>query len=604
MSGQPNGGDKGKGTRTLRGIGASRGMSIAPCLVLESSDQTVFRLSIRDNEVAAEVSRFRGAVERAKEQLTRLQETFETENREAASSIFDAQRMLLDDQTLMGGAEEAIRSQKINAEWALRTELHHLTQSFSGVPERERLLENIEDIEMRIQAILAGSQQHDLSDLTEDVVIVAAKLSPSETALLRVPHVVALVTDKGGPSSHTAIVAKALAIPAVVGLHDVSGRVASGELMVVDGSRGMVVLNPSPADVARYQGMCDEYKRADAERVKASLDLVAETLDGFRVDIHANIELAEQLDSVIMHGAEGIGLYRSEFLFLHQSPYLPTEEDHFAVYRSLAERMAPRVVTIRTLDLGGEKYFHTVLKKDENNPVMGMRAIRFCLSQKEIFKTQLRGILRATVHGNVRLMFPLISGLEEFRMAREVLEEVMDDLTAEGIPFKADIPVGIMIEVPSAAAVADILAREADFFSIGTNDLIQYTLAIDRSNESVAYLYRPMHPAIIRTIRFVVDSGRKANIPVAMCGEMASDPLIVPLLLGLGLNELSMDSVYIPAVKSVIRALTAVETREMVEEILQLPTASDIEDYASRRILPRLKEALPTLVEESGTWAV
>jgi phosphotransferase system enzyme I (PtsI) len=301
-----------------------------------------------------------------------------------------------------------------------------------------------------------------------------------------------------------------------------------------------------------------------------------------------------------MHGAEGIGLYRSEFLFLHQSPYLPTEEDHFKVYRALAERMAPRVVTIRTLDLGGEKYFHAVLNKDENNPVLGMRAIRFCLAHREIFKTQLRGILRATVHGNLRL----ISGLEELRAAKEVLKEVMDELSSEGIPFKADMPVGIMVEVPSAATVADILAREADFFSIGTNDLIQYMLAIDRSNESVAYLYRPMHPAIIRTIRFIVDAARKAGIPVGMCGEVASDPLVVPVLLGLGLNELSMDSVYIPAVKAVIRALTAVETREMVEEILELPTAKDIEDYASRKILPRLKEALPTLVEESGTWAV
>ncbi len=592
-----------KVARTLRGIGASPGIAVAPCLVLESADLTVFRVAVRREEVEAEVARFREAVETAKEQLDRILEGFGAEQREAARSIFEAQGVLLEDETLMGGAEEAIRAQKINAEWALRTELHHLTQSFAGVPERERLLENIEDIENRIQTILAGGGHHDLSELTEDVVIVAARLSPSETALLRVRHVVALATDKGGPSSHTAIVAKALGIPAAVGLHELSERVSTGDLVVVDGSRGMVIVNPSPADVARYQGMSEEFRREEEARLEACRDLPAETLDGFRVAIHANIELSEQVDSVLRHGAEGIGLYRSEFLFLHRSPYLPTEEDHYGVYRELAQRMAGRVTTIRTLDLGGEKYFHSVLKKDENNPVLGLRAIRFCLMRRDIFKTQLRGILRASVHGNVRVMFPLISGLEEFRMARGILEEAKDELATEGIPFRHDLPVGMMIEVPSAAMVADLLAREADFFSIGTNDLIQYTLAIDRSNESVAYLYRPLHPAILRSIRFVVASARAAGIPVAMCGEMASDPLVVPILLGLGLDELSMDAVYAPSVKAAVRALTVVESREMVEDVMKLPTAAEVERYVSRRILPRLKEAIPALAEENGTWA-
>ena len=590
--------------RTFRGIGASRGIAIAPGLVLEAAEQTIFRVSIKEKEVELEVRRFRNAVSKAKEQVVGLQDTFEKEHRETAGSIFDAQMLLLEDEALMGGAEEAIRKQKINAEWALRMELHHLSQSFADVPDRERLLENIEDIEGRIQTVLAGGRHHDLSELTDDVVIVAAKLTPSETALLRVPHVVGLVTDKGGPSSHTAIVAKALGIPAVVGLHDATAKVISGDVIVVDGSRGIVAINPAPSEVARYQGMSVEFKRGDEERLRNLRHLPAETLDGFRVEIHANIELREQIDLVIKHGAEGIGLYRSEFLFLHRSPYLPSEDDHFEVYKELAERLAPKVVTIRTLDLGGEKYFHSVLKKDENNPVLGMRAIRFCLAHKDIFKTQLRGILRATVHGNVRVMFPLISGVEEFRAARQVMTEAMTELTAEGIPFRPDTPVGLMIEVPSAAAVADLLAREADFFSIGTNDLIQYTLAIDRSNESVSYLYRPMHPAILRSVKFTVDSARGAGIPVAMCGEMASDPLVVPLLLGMGLNELSMDAIYIPSVKAAIRALSVVEAREMVEEVLRLPTASDVEDYARRKILGRLMQAVPSLVEGSGTWTM
>jgi len=591
-------------TRTLRGIGASPGIVVAPCLVLEAADSTVFRVSVKSAEVDGEVRRFRDAIETAREQLKELQRMFEKEHRETAGSIFDAQRAVLEDETLMGGAANAIRTQRINAEWALRMELHHLTQSFADVPERERLLENIEDIENRIQKILAGSQHHELSELTEDVIIVASKLSPSETALLRVERVIAMATDKGGPSSHTAIVAKALGIPAVVGLHDLSERVNSGDPLVVDGSRGVVVVNPTPADVARYEGMSRDFRRGEEERLRVLRHLTAVTTDGTRIEIHANIELREQIDVTLKYGAEGIGLYRSEFLFLHRSPYLPTEDEHFEVYRHLAEKMAPNVVTIRTLDLGGEKYFHTVLKKDENNPVLGMRAIRFCLAHKDIFKTQLRGILRATMFGNVRVMFPLISGVEEFRAARAVLEEAMGELAAEGIPHKADIPVGMMIEVPSAAAVADLLAREADFFSIGTNDLIQYTLAIDRSNESVAYLYRPMHPAIIRTIKFTADACHAAGIPVAMCGEMASDPLIVPILLGLGFDELSMDAVYIPSVKAAIRALTVVEAREMVADILKLATASEVEEYASSRILPRLLEAVPMLVESSGTWAM
>ncbi|HEY3174420.1 MAG TPA: phosphoenolpyruvate--protein phosphotransferase [Candidatus Polarisedimenticolia bacterium] len=602
----PGGNDKGaaRPPRTLRAIGASPGIVLAPCLVLEATNEAVFRVSIKGGEVESEVTRFRHAVETARSQITQLEEMFQKEHRETAGSIFEAQRVILDDAALMGGTAEAIRKQKINAEWALRMELHHLSQCFADVPDRERLLENIEDIENRIQKILAGTHHHNLSELTEDVVIVAPKLSPSETALLRVEHVVALATDKGGPSSHTAIVAKALGIPAVVGLHDLSERVTSGDLIVVDGSRGVVIVNPTPADVARYETMRDEFRRGEEEQLLAVRHLKAETIDGFRVETHANIELREQIPAVIKYGAEGIGLYRSEFLFLQRSPYLPTEEDHFEAYRELAEKLAPLVVTIRTLDLGGEKYFHTVLKKDENNPVLGMRAIRFCLAQKGIFKTQLRGILRATVHGNVRVMFPLISGLEEFLEARAVLHEAMDELTAEGIAFKRDMPVGMMIEVPSAAAVADLLAQEADFFSIGTNDLIQYTLAIDRSNESVAHLYRPLHPAILRTIKFTVDSARAAGIPVAMCGEMASDPLIVPILLGLGLNELSMDAMYIPQVKAAIRALTVVEAREMVDEVLKLRTASEVEDYANQRILPRLKQAVPSLLEGSGGWAM
>ncbi|MFQ5701144.1 MAG: phosphoenolpyruvate--protein phosphotransferase, partial [Acidobacteriota bacterium] len=593
-----------KATRAIQGIAASPGIAIAPCLVLDTTDQMIFRVSIKDSDVEREVRRFRDAIAKGKAQVVELQRLFEKEHPETAASVFAAQMLVLEDESLMGGTERAIRNQKINAEWALRTELHHLSQSFADVRDKERLLENIEDIEGRIQSILAGGAHHDLSELTDDVVILASRLSPSETALLKVPHVVALATDKGGPSSHTAIVAKALGIPAVVGLHDLSQKVSSGEMIAIDGSRGRVVINPGPRELARFRDRSVAYRRDEEERLKSIRHLPAQTLDDFRVTIHANIELRDQIGQVLRHGAEGIGLYRSEFLFLHRSPYLPTEQDHFEIYRDLAQKMSPRIVTIRTLDLGGEKYFHSVLQKDEPNPVLGMRAIRFCLSHKEIFKTQLRGILRATVHGNVRVMFPLISGVEEFHQARAVLVEAMEEMTSEGIPFKRDVPVGIMIEVPSAAAVADLLAKEADFFSIGTNDLLQYTLAIDRSNESVSYLYRPLHPAILRAVKFTVDAAHHEGIPVAMCGEMASDPLIVPILLGMGLGELSMDPPYVPLAKAAIRALTMAEARRMVDEIMTLPTATLTEQFAKEKILGRLKETIPELVEDSGLWAL
>ncbi|MBI3451016.1 MAG: phosphoenolpyruvate--protein phosphotransferase [Acidobacteria bacterium] len=577
----------------LKGICASPGIALGKAVVLETQGPAVFRVPIRDADVEREVARFRSAVAEAGGQLEKLQAKFAKEHRETAGKIFEAQILMVRDETLLGSTEERIRREKINAEWALHEETARLTSSFADLEDRERWVDNIEDVQDRLQKVLLGqSDHHNLSEMSEDVIVISTRLSPSETALLKSRRVIAFATDKGGQTSHTAIIAKALAIPAVVGLHDLSRRVQSGDLVVVDGSKGEVIVNPGVAEKNAYLGLRSDYIKGEEQRLRHSREAASVTLDGCEVLLNANIELPEQLSVALRHGARGIGLYRSEFLFLNRSPQLPSEEEHYQVYRALAEGCAPEVATIRTLDLGGEKYFHSVLDKDENNPVLGMRAIRFCLMRRDIFKTQLRGILRASRHGKIRVMFPLISGVEELRQAKEVLDEAREELAREGVAFDPAIPVGIMIEVPSAAAVADLLAREADFFSIGTNDLIQYTLAIDRSNESVSYLYRPLHPAILRTIRFTLEAAAGAGIPVSMCGEMAADPIAVPILLGLGLREFSMDAVSIPIVKAAVRSLSLKDARAMVGEIMTLATARDVEAYASSLIEPKLRAAV------------
>lgn len=577
----------------LKGICASPGIAVGRAVVLETQGPAVFSVPVRDEDIERETARFRAAMIEARGQLESLRDRFEKEHRETAGKIFDAQILMIQDEMLIHGTEERIRREKINAEWALREETNRLTAVFADLEDRERWVDNIEDVHDRLQKVLLGrADHHNLSEMTEDVVVISPRLSPSETALLKTRRVIAFATDKGGQTSHTAIIAKALAIPAVVGLHDLSRRVSSGDVVVVDGSKGEVIVNPGAAERSAYDGLRSSYLKGEGERLRLSREAPATTLDGCEVLLAANIELPEQLEVAFRHGARGIGLYRSEFLFLNRSPALPSEDEHYQVYRTLAEGSLPHVATIRTLDLGGEKYFHSVLDKDENNPVLGMRAIRFCLMRRDIFKTQLRGILRASRYGKIRVMFPLISGVEELRAAREVLDEAREELAREGIAFDPSIPVGIMIEVPSAAAVADLLAREADFFSIGTNDLIQYTLAIDRSNESVSYLYRPLHPAILRTIRFTLEAAASRGIPVSMCGEMAADPIAVPILLGLGLKEFSMDAVSIPIVKAAIRTLRLSEAKAMVEEIMTLATAREVEAYAASLIEPRMRAAV------------
>jgi phosphotransferase system enzyme I (PtsI) len=572
--------------RTLRGLGVSPGIAIGRALVLEGSRVAIYRMSIEPADVEREVARFQRAVRGAWRQLRRLRDRIRSEAGEAYARVFEAQILILRDRVLLKETAALIRRERVNAEWAFHAVVERHTAVFAqlGDPDLKERGTDIEDVEARVQATLTGSRRrHDLSELTEDVVVVAAGLSPSDTASLHRERVIGLAIDGGGPTSHTAIIAGALGIPAVAGLRDASHRVRTGDLVALDGTRGLVVRNPTEEETA-------DWRARRAALAQRELDLLllrdqpAVTREGLRVRLLANIEFPEELRTASRCGAEGIGLYRSEFLYLQTAPELPTEEQHYAAYRALAEKVLPHEVVIRTLDLGGEKYFSTVLDRRESNPVLGLRAIRLCLQRPEVFQAQLRGILRAAAHGKVRMMFPMVSGLQELRRARAMVEEARRGLEREGTPHAPEVPIGIMIEVPAAALIADRLAAEVDFFSIGTNDLIQYALAIDRGNEAVSYLYEPLHPAILGLIRGVVEAAGRRGVRVAVCGEMAASPVAAAVLVGLGVTELSMSPGAIPAVKQVIRALRLPEARALVDEALRLDTAEAVAALAGERV--------------------
>jgi phosphotransferase system enzyme I (PtsI) len=578
----------------LRGIGASAGLVSGRALVLESRQTTIFRVPIDPSEIEDEVRRFQAARDAAREQIHTIRDMVARNLGDSVAQIFEAQILILDEDSLSGETVRQIREEKVNAEWALRTVVGRVLKFFEQMadPYIKQRGGDIEDVHNRLQTLLAGARtHHDLSELTEDTIIVSHSLSPSDAATLHEEKVVGIATDVGGRTSHTAILAQALGIAAVVGLHDASQKIRTGDLLVLDGEEGTV-------DLAPDSGILADLDRRRAEILSrettflAEKDLPSTTTDGVAITLLANIEFPEEIAAALRYGAAGVGLYRSEFLFLTRSPDLPTEEEHFRLYADMAARLAPAEAVVRTLDLGGEKYFHAVLDKEGSNPVLGLRAIRFCLKRSDIFKTQLRGILRASVNRNLRVMLPLISGVAELRAAKRLMDEVRGELTAEGIPFNPDIDLGIMIEVPSAAMISDVLAKEVRFFSIGTNDLIQYALAIDRGNESVAYLYQPFHPAILRLIQRVVDSAEGAGIDVAICGEMASDPAAAPVLIGLGVRKLSMNSTALPSVRSMVRHIAASDCTALVRKLMGMATAEEIEVSLRRWIRDRARQVI------------
>ena len=551
----------------IQGIGASPGIIIGKAYLLERFKVRLPQKQINPEQVEEEVQRFFNAIQESRNQLEEIKEKIlDTEVRKH-SFILDVHLMILNDEMLLQDTVDTIRKKKVNAEWALDLTLEKLDAAFQAI-EDEYLRERRSDLHYvaaRIFRNLLGKKHDDITKIKGKVIIVAHDLSPADTLQINLKYVAGFITDIGGKVSHTAILSRSLGIPAVVGLEVATSLINGGDPLIIDGETGEVVINPTEEVSQSFLERKRRTKSFEREILKYA-SLPAETRDGVRIRLQANIEMVEEISSAKMHGAEGIGLYRTEILYLNRKD-LPTEEEHFQIYRRLVETIYPATATIRTLDIGGDKFLPDYSKNNEMNPALGLRAIRFSMKETDIFKTQLRGILRASAHGKLRILFPMISGMEEIRQAKAILEEVKKGLMKAKIPFDQEIEIGAMIEIPSASVTADLLAREVNFFSIGTNDLIQYTLAVDRINEHVSYLYEPLHPAILRIIRGVVQSAHQAGIPVAICGEMAAEPTYALVLLGLGLDEFSMNPVSFPKVKKVLRMSRFEETRSLVEQL-------------------------------------
>ena len=564
--------------QTVKGLGVADGIAIgrAVCLVTKVVD--VYRFPIPEEQVEAEVDRLREAVRRTEQEIRRTQSGVGEELGKELAEIFEAHVLMLADRAFVERIVDRIRSEKANAEWVVHRTTEELIERFGRLDDprlRERA-DDLRDVGRYLLRMLQGIAHHQLSDLEGDVVIVADDLTPSDAVRLGRQRVIGLAVETGGRTSHTTIIARSLNVPLVTGLKGVIERVTDEDPVIVDGERGLMILHPTPEVLREYEDRRDQLRRREGDLL-ATRTLPAVSLDGVEITLQANIDLPEEITEAARFGAQGVGLYRSEFLYIEMSPRLPSEEDHYQIYRALAEAAAPYPAIIRTYDLGGRKLAREVMDTREENPVLGLRGIRLTLARPNVFRTQLRGLFRAGLHGNVWIMLPLVSTVEEVRQFRVFAASVMAEMEADGVPFQRDIKIGAMLEVPSAAIISDLLAREVDFFSVGTNDLIQYSLAVDRNNEHVTDLYQPLHPALLRMLRFCATSARNRGIEIGVCGEMASDPRFVPLLLGLGLRRLSMGPRAIPAIKTLLRGLRVAELEELAIECLDLPTAADVE---------------------------
>jgi len=584
-------GPDGPSSRTLQGIGVSPGIVVAQVLVLKRSSWRVGRYHLPATQIEQEVVRFTQATAAAGQELLRLREQLADDLADALS-IIDSHLLMLKDRMIIERTLAIIRQNNVNAEWALAQALSDIKERFERIDDpyiRERYAD-IKHVADRVFSLLAGRESDPLALVAGPTIVVANDLSPEDTMRIQAGKVLGFLTEKGGKHSHTAIVARSLNIPAVVGLEHATAILTSGDLIVMDGGSGQVVLHPDSEEISRSQAD-ERHNRALADELDRYIHLAAETVDGYTLRLSANIEMVEELSTVLRYGCEGIGLFRSEFdYFRGRRP--PTEEQLLATYRQLLETMAPHPVTVRTLDVGGDKFLNSFPGNkawfdQERNPALGLRSIRFSLYEKELFRLQLRALLRASVHGRLRILLPLVSALAEVRQARAILTELTADLAAEGLAHGTAVEFGIMVEVPSAVVMADVLAAEVDFFAIGTNDLIQYSLAIDRGNQYVAQLYEPFHPAVLRMIKQTVDAGHGRNIPVSLCGEMAGDVLLVPVLMGLGLDELSMRPALLPRVKRLLRHSSTRQLRNLVEGVLQCPDSGEVRQYLATT-LPHL----------------
>lgn len=563
----------------MKGIGASPGIAVGRVVIHWKEQIDILREFVEEPE--REIGRFRTAMEFAGEQIretySRVLETVGP----GEAAIFKSHGLMLRDPDFVGQIERMILDESINAEWAVKTVADNLIQIFEsmGNDYMKARSDDVKDISDRVLKLLLQVGGVDLSNLEEKSVVVAREITPSDISQLDRDNTLGIISETGGKSSHSAILARTLEIPAVMGVRDILDYVENGDLIIVDGETGLVFINPDEETVARYEDLLAKY-----ECFKKSLSdirgMSTVTLDGVEIELAANVASPKDLDDVFKNDGEAIGLYRTEFLYLDSS-LLPPEDLQFEDYKNVVEAMEGRPVIIRTLDIGGDKKLDYLAIPEEENPFLGYRAIRLCLDRQEIFKVQLRAILRASAFGCVRILFPMISSLEELREAKKILEETKEELRTEGIPFDESVQSGIMVEVPSAAILSDYFAKEVDFFSIGTNDLIQYTVAVDRGNEKLSHLYSQYHPAVLRLIKTVIDNGREAGIWVGMCGESAGDPKLIPVLLGMGLKEFSMTASSILQARWIIRNLRKSDLEQAAEKVLSLPTAEDVEHYCT-----------------------
>ena len=562
----------------FQGVGVSPGIARGRTHVVRDEIDDVSRYGIEAAQVPAEIARFESALMQTRGQILEMQQRIAEAIGAKDASVFDAHLLVVEDRTLIDEVLRKLESDHCNVEYVFQEVAKRYADTLSKINDpylRERAVD-IQDVTRRVIRNLQGKTPKPFLAVNEPHILVAHNLTPSDTATMDRHRVLGMATDLGSRTSHTAIMARSLEIPTVVGLHDISERLESGDEVLIDGYNGILITNPSAETLRHY----DEFK-AKKERVTEALTGLRETRsttrDGRHIVLSANIELPNELPSVAENGAEGIGLYRTEFLYINR-PDMPSEEEQHEIYRMVAQSVAPHPLIIRTFDLGGDKIADAVEADDELNPFLGCRAIRFCLDHPEIFKVQLRAILRASVSRNVKIMFPMISGIAELRRALAVLAECAKEMKAEGIPFDEDMQVGAMIEIPSAAISANTLAREIDFFSIGTNDLIQYAIAVDRVNESIAHLYEPTHPAVLRLLKMISDAAHANNIWVGVCGEMAGDIVFTPLLLGLGMDELSVSTSLVPRVKLAVQSLIVPECEALLQEALELETPAEILD--------------------------
>lgn len=580
--------EQGKKTLVLKGIGVSPGVVIGKVYRFDPLDVQLSFYKLEDlTLIPKEIARFKNALKESERELLKIQENLKKTKVTEPLYIIDVHILILQDKKFISRTIKYIRRLGVNAEWAVRMTLDYYKQIFEGVQDVyiSGRISDVQYVSQRILRNLSGEKKEIVWEMGDGVIVVTHDLSPADTAQMKMDKVVGFATDSGGRTSHTAIIARSMELPAVAGLDNITRIARTGDEIIVDGTSGLVVVNPYPDMLRRYEEKRLLYSASKEEYLKYA-KLPAVTKDDYKVQIGGNIEFVEEMPSAITHGVEYIGLYRTEFIYINREE-LPTEDDHFNNYSQIVTTKDLLWSTIRTFDLGGDKFPSNQKQTKELNPQLGLRAIRFCLKEVELFKTQLRAIWRVGALGRVKILFPMISGVEEIREAKKLLEEAKNELLAQGVRIASEMEIGAMIEVPTAAIIADKLAREVDFFSIGTNDLIQYSLAIDRANERLTYLYEPLHPAVLRLIKKVVDAAHDAKIRVAMCGEMAGDPLCSLILLGLELDELSMNHLAIPRVKKIIRESTLQESKLLLKKAMSFNTAAEVRACVQEYMLER-----------------